>query len=112
MSLLVALVSTSLWIDLPAHDEAPTFDRVNLSAGAFELAASDTLVAVLSVQAEGARQADVADDVNQAMGWAVQRARSAPEVKLETLRYRVTPVYRLSSRSDWRPRQPLRTCRR
>lgn len=108
MSLLAAFATALSCVDVAAHELEPPFDRVDLSAAAFELAASDTLVATLYVQAEATRQSEVATEVNRTMSWALERVRSVPGVKSETLHYRVTPVYRQQVLSGWRGRQSLR----
>jgi len=91
-----------------SHDAPLTYDRVRLDVSAAEDVENDVLVAVLYHQREGQSPAAVADEVNKAIAWGVQRAREAPGVSVQTLQYDQRPVYRQQSLSGWRARQSLR----
>lgn len=88
--------------------EPLTYDRVHFSVSAEADVANDTLVAVLYVQREGQQQARVSEQVNEAMRWALERARAAGEVKAQTLTYDTNPVYQDRRIVGWRARQSLR----
>jgi predicted secreted protein len=87
---------------------APTFNRVQLGESARADVENDLLVAVLFAQAEGRDPAIPADEVNRLMDWALNLAKSHPEVKVQTLNYQTNPVYTKDKIRAWRVRQSLR----
>ncbi len=91
-----------------AGEQAPTYDRVSLSAAAEERVANDTLVATLYVQREGPKQAAVADEVNTTMRKALESAKGAAGVTAQTGGYSTSPVYNRETIVGWRARQSLR----
>ena len=57
-----------------AHDaNAPTYDRISLSASAQEEVEADLLVAVLAAQREGTDAALLAGEVNGLVDWALSQ---------------------------------------
>jgi predicted secreted protein len=56
----------------------------------------------------GQHPTSMADDVNRTIAWAVELARQASGIKVQTLQYRQEPVYRNKSISSWRVRQSIR----
>ncbi len=86
------------------------YDQVDLAANAEQDVPNDLLVAVLYTEHEGQRQAEVAERVNLAMAWALERTKPAAGVKSQTLQYSTYPVYAADSStiSGWRARQALR----
>jgi predicted secreted protein len=108
LSVLLLLCVTSAAV---AHDqEAVVYDQVDLSANAEQEVANDLFVAVLYTEHEGQRQAEVAEHVNAAMAWALERAKPAAGVKAQTLQYSTYPVYANDATrvTGWRARQSLR----
>ena len=95
---------------LPAWaDEAPlTYDRISLTASASAKVDNDILVAVLYSQREGSDATRLANEVNQHIRWAVNRAKQDSGVSVKTLDYRTNPVYRDGKLSAWRVRQSIR----
>ena len=91
-----------------AHHEPPTYDRVAFEVSASEEVDNDTLVVVLYAQREGGDQGKLASEVNEAVGWALERARATQGIKVQTLQYRQSPVYRSQQLAAWRVRQSLR----
>jgi predicted secreted protein len=91
-----------------AGQTAPTFNRVQLGESARADVENDLLVAVLFAQAEGRDPAIPADEVNRLMDWALNLAKSHPEVKVQTLNYQTNPVYTKDKIRAWRVRQSLR----
>lgn len=94
-----------------AHEHEPlTYDRIDLAASAEQEVANDLLVAVLYVEHEGQRQADVSARVNTAMAWALEQAKPVTGIKTQTLQYNTYPVYanNATTISGWRARQSLR----
>jgi predicted secreted protein len=103
-----AALAAMLAASASAGDEPITYDRVGFAAAAEEQVSNDTLVAVIYVQREGQQQAGVADAVNQEMRWALDAAKRAAGVKVQTLGYTTSPVYRNQTITGWRARQSLR----
>jgi predicted secreted protein len=91
-----------------AHDVAPVFERVAFSVSADSEVANDTLVAVLAAQRDGPSPRKLGAEVNQAMAWALARAKEVPVVQAQTLDYRTQPVYQKGTTSGWRVTQSLR----
>ena len=89
--------------------EAPlTYDRINLSVSAGEAVENDILKAVLFAQQEGNDTARLAREVNRNISRAVEQAKGVTGVKVQTLDYRTTPIYRKQSLTGWRVRQSIR----
>lgn len=91
-----------------AHSETPQYNRVSLNESAQTEVDNDLLVAVLFAQAEGKDAATPADEVNRIMDWAVNLAKSHPEVKVQTLGYHSNAIYKKSVIRGWRVNQSLR----
>ena len=91
-----------------AHDSTPTFDRVNFRVSATKEVDNDTMVVIMYHERNGQHPTSMADDVNRAITWAVELARKASPIKVQTLQYRQEPVYRNQSISSWRVRQSIR----
>ncbi len=91
-----------------AEGNAAIYDRINLGYSASDEVANDILVAVMFYQRDGENAAQLADDVNRTLRWAVEIAVKSPGVKIQTLQYHSTPVYRNQKLQGWRVRQALR----
>ncbi|WP_428624156.1 SIMPL domain-containing protein [Sedimenticola sp.] len=92
-----------------AADNAPTsYDRINLAVSAGEEVDNDTLSATLFVQHEGNDPAALSARVNRTIRQAVDTAKQQSGVKVQTLDYQTTPVYRDNTLSGWRVRQSIR----
>lgn len=85
-------------------------NRVDFSVNAQRDVDNDTLIAVVFAEVEANRQADAADEVNSAIGWATEKARDVAAVDAATLQYSTRPVYAENSRRiiGWIARQELR----
>jgi predicted secreted protein len=90
------------------HDVAPTFERAAFSVSASSEVANDTLTAVLAAQRDGPSPRKLGVEVNQAMAWALARAKEVPSVQAQTLDYRTQPIYQKGAMSGWRVTQSLR----
>jgi predicted secreted protein len=91
-----------------AGQTAPTYNRIQLGESARAEVENDLLVAVLFAQSEGRDPAVPADEVNRLMDWALNLAKSHPEIKAQTLNYQTNPVYAKDKIRAWRVRQSLR----
>lgn len=103
LALLALLAPTAI-----AGTTMPTYNRIQLGESARAEVENDLLVAVLFAQAEGREAATPADEVNRLIDWAVNLAKSHPEVKVQTLNYQTQPVYTKDKIRAWRVRQSLR----
>jgi len=90
------------------HDVAPTFERAAFSVSASSEVANDTVTAVLAAQRDGPTSRKLGAVVNQAMAWALARAKEVPSVQAQTLDYRTQPIYQKGAMSGWRVTQSLR----
>jgi predicted secreted protein len=103
----LALAAGSLSAASPAHEPAPVYDRVRLSASAERQVDTDTLVAVVYKEHQSTLQATAADEVNRAVTWAIERARAAG-VTVQTHSYRTQPIYQKQHIQGWRVHQSVR----
>jgi predicted secreted protein len=104
--LLAALVFASATGALAAPP--PTYNRVILSESASAEIETDRLVVVLYAQAEGRDARQPADEVNQAIDWALAITGEQGDIQTQTLGYQTTPVYKDGRIRGWRVRQSLR----
>ena len=106
--LIVLLLTGTTTTVLLADDKPPLYDRINLSINLSGEIPNDVLVAVLYIQREGVNTAKLADEVNQAVGWAVEKAKAVDGIQVQTLDYHTSPIYRKQKLTGWRVRQSLR----
>jgi predicted secreted protein len=107
--LLFALALTAFVSNAIAREEAPvTYDRINLSVSAEQQVDNDTLVAVMYAQQEGNDPGRLAREVNQRIQRAVERAKKNPAIRVQTLDYHTSPIYRKELLAGWRVRQSVR----
>ena len=104
IALSLALLSTQAF----AGSDDAQYNRVSLNESAQIEVDNDLLVVVMFAQAEGRDAAAPADEVNRRMDWAVNMAKSHPEVKVQTLGYQTSPLYNKSTIRGWRVNQSLR----
>lgn len=91
-----------------AHDNDPTYDRVSLNASAEQEVENDTLVAILFAEHQAQRQKDVSRVVNEAVRWALDKAKGRAGIKVQTTQYNTSPVYNKNVVTGWRARQSIR----
>ena len=96
------------YVALEAEEQPMTYDRVVLSAAVEAEVENDLLVAVLYAQREGREAAVLAAEVNQAIGWALDRAKTLEQLQVSTLGYRTNPIYNKQTLTGWRVRQSMR----
>jgi predicted secreted protein len=100
---LLALFSAGIPADQPL-----TYDRINLAVSSGREVENDTLVSIMYAQEEGNNPSRLSASVNRTIGQAVARAKQNPKIKVQTLEYNTTPVYRKQTLSGWRVRQSIR----
>lgn len=105
---LTMLFALGLAVSASAHDPDPTFDRIQFTVSAEDSVSNDTLTAHLYYQREGEKPAELADDVNQTVAWAVKLAKSRAGVHVQTENYQTNPVYRKQTLTGWQVRQGIR----
>jgi predicted secreted protein len=92
-----------------AQESPPVYDRIDLNVSAERQVENDIMVAVVFAEAEANTQARAADEVNQAIRFAADRARATAGIEQRTLRYSTRPVYANDRRIiGWVARQSLR----
>lgn len=107
----IALLSTLILLAAPLAvfaAEPLRYNRVSLNESAQSEVENDLLVAVLAAQAEGRDAGAPADEVNRQMDWAVNMAKSLPDVKVQTLGYNTRAIYNKNQVRGWRVSQSLR----
>lgn len=103
-----ALIAALLTSCVAAAEVPPAYDRVELSASAEGQVDNDILVAFLSRQMEGAGAAVIAEQVSRSVGQATKSIKQLSDIKVQTLDYQTSPIYREERIIGWRVRQSLR----
>jgi predicted secreted protein len=105
---ILALAAASWLVAAQAQNEQ-IYDQVDLNASASRDVDNDLLIAVVFAEVEANVQADAADDVNEAIAWAADRARGVNGIEVQTTNYSTRPVYANGRRIvGWVARQSLR----
>ena len=81
--------------------------RVRFSVESSRAVPNDRVQAVVGITAEDADPSALADTVNRAMAWALERARADPRVEAESGRYQTHPVHEQGRLRRWRASQTL-----
>ncbi len=96
-------------LPLAAVATAESYDRITLAVTASDQVDNDTLVALLYYQSQGRDTAQVAERLNRAIAWGLERSRRESGIKVQTLDYQTSPVYENGKLTGiWRVRQSLR----
>ena len=105
----LTLSASLLALAAAAQEDPPVYDRVDLNVSAEREVENDVMVAVVFAEVEANTQARAADDVNQAIRFAADRARATAGIEQQTLRYTTRPIYANDRRIvGWVARQSLR----
>ncbi len=91
-----------------AAEQPQTYDQADLSVTAGREVENDTLVIVMYAQREGNNTSQLATEVNSLIGNAIKQAKTVSAIKVQTLEYNTTPVYRKQTLEGWRIRQSIR----
>lgn len=89
-------------------DPETTYNRVQLAESASAEVENDHLVVVMFAQSEGRDARQPADQVNQAIDWALATVKRHAAIRVQTLAYQTSPVYKDGKVRGWRVRQSLR----
>jgi len=90
-----------------AADAAPRFNQIHFQVERSRMVDNDRMQAVLSVTAEDASAARLADQINRTMDWAVKTAKTRPGIEVRSGNYRTYPVYSKDKIQRWRAAQEL-----
>ncbi len=90
-----------------AADAAPRYNQIHFQVERSRTVDNDRMQAVLSVTAEDASAARLADQINRTMDWAVKTAKTRPGIEVRSGNYRTYPVYSKDKIQRWRAVQEL-----
>ena len=99
------LVSLAAAASATAAEEAG--HRVSFRVSRVEEVGNDRVTAVLAASAETPGAAEAAQQVNETMGWALERARREKGISVRTTGYRTHPVHQDGRIRRWRAQQEL-----
>jgi len=96
-------------VNLAADVLPATYDRIHLSANASEAVENDVVVAVLYAQEQSHDVSHTSDLVNKRIATAMKSIKKQRTIKVQTLNYRTSPVYRSGKSSGlWQVQQAIR----
>ena len=104
-SMILLLITTQL---VEGHDMETEYNRISLTASAEREVENDLLVANLYAEHQAQKQQDVANHVNKAIRWALDRSKKVSTVKVQTTQYNTSPLYNKQIIKGWRARQGIR----
>jgi predicted secreted protein len=90
-----------------AADAAPRYNQIHFQVERSRTVDNDRMQAVLSITAEDADAARLADRINRTMDWAVKTAKTRPGIEARGGNYRTYPVYSKDRIERWRAAQEL-----
>jgi len=90
-----------------ADDKGEAARRVRFSVESARDVENDWIRAVVGITAEDADPAALADSVNRAMAWALERTRAAAAVTAKSGSYQTYPVHEQGRLRRWRATQTL-----
>lgn len=104
---LLILLMLGLAAPLWANDDEDHYDRVTLSVERAMEVENELMQATLAIEIERSDPAELADEINRTMAAALQRAKMASGVTIESGPYRTYPVSKKSRLVAWRGSQNL-----
>jgi predicted secreted protein len=111
-STLLRFLVVALAFGLPfavagADEDKLNYNLVSLQAQSSKAVTNDLARASLAVEVQGKNPAQVADQINVTMDWALKRAKARSEVEIESGGYRTYPTYEKTILTGWRGIQEL-----
>ncbi len=103
----VTLLSILLTFTVAAHEDSPLFNQVHLQASAQMDVPNDELIVIMTVEMEANNAAELADNINETMDWAITRVKKHSAIQARTLSYNTYPVYDKKTLIGWRGNQQL-----
>ena len=104
--LLIFLMAITLLVE--GHDMENRFNQVSLTASAEREVENDLLIVNLYAEHQAQKQQDVANHVNKAIHWALEKVKKVDGVKVQTTQYNTSPLYNKQIINGWRARQAIR----
>ncbi len=104
---LFVLLGFMLATPASAADTESHYHRVSYQVQVEASVANDRMAVTLAAEANEAAPKDVANKINGAMQWALQRAKASQGVEVKTGNYSVNPVYQKDRPQRWRGYQEL-----
>ena len=89
------------------HAEELQYDQVDFTVTAETELQNDLAEITLAAEAQHADPAQLAAEINRAMGWALDEARKNPAIEARSGDYQTYPVYDKSRLLHWRAAQSL-----
>ena len=110
---LVPILITTLLVGqsaaaMAAGEDEPRYDQIRFSATVEAQIDNDRVTAVLYAQREGTDASALAAEVNAAVAWGLDKAKTVSAVRAQTLGYQTSPLYSKQTLTGWRVRQSLR----
>ena len=97
----------TMWNVVVHAAEVPVTDRISFRVEAGREVQNDRVSALLQAHAEGRDTAKLADEINDAMRWALQQVKGEKDVTSQSGNYRTYPVYDDRKIAGWRAAQEL-----
>ena len=102
LALLVGLGTAPTQAETDLH-----YNQVRFQVRAVESVSNDRMQAVMAVQDEDEDAARLADRINKAMAWALEKSRGQKVIQVHTGGYSTQPIYQKETISGWRASQEL-----
>jgi predicted secreted protein len=107
MRYLIVLACLMAGTNHALADDDLRYNQVRLQSQQTEAVSNDTMHVVMNTYAEMQNPAKLAAKINQDMEWALQQAKQAKGVKVNTGSYQTWPVTRKEVTTGWRGQQDL-----
>ena len=90
-----------------AHDDETLFNVINLQAQAEREIPNDEMVVVLATEHEGTNAANISNEINKDMQWALEIIKTYRKVDSKTGNYQTYPIYNKQTITGWRSIQQV-----
>ena len=113
MQLFIRLLATTIFLNLTinttasAADQAARYNQIHFQVERSRPVDNDRMQAMLSITAEDDSTAQLANQINRAMDWALKTAKARSKVTARSGDYRTNPVYDKEKIRRWRATQEL-----
>jgi predicted secreted protein len=107
MRYLIVLACLMAGMNYALADDDSRYNQVRLQSQQTEAVSNDTMHVVMNTYAEMQNPAKLAAKINQDMEWALQQAKQAKGVKVNTGSYQTWPITRKEVTTGWRGQQDL-----
>ena len=90
-----------------AHGDDLSYDQIEFTVQVDEELPNDLAEVIMAVQSENRDPARLANEINDAMAWALDQAHTANNISVQNGSYQTYPVYDKSRLDHWRGIQTL-----